>query len=50
MSFDFTTYQAQALTTALPSALTMDYLAPGRIAELDELESEGMVAPPTSAW
>lgn len=37
MSFDFTTYQAQALTTALPSALTMDYLAPGLIAELGEV-------------
>lgn len=37
MSFDFKTYQQQALTTALPSALTMDYLAPGLIAELGEV-------------
>ena len=37
MKFDFTTYQKQALTTALPSALTMDYLAPGLIAELGEV-------------
>ena len=37
MTFDFATYQQQALTTALPSALTMDYLAPGLIAELGEV-------------
>lgn len=37
MTFDFKTYQQQALTTALPSALTMDYLAPGLIAELGEV-------------
>ena len=37
MTFDFKTYQEQALTTALPSALTMDYLAPGLIAELGEV-------------
>lgn len=37
MTFNFKTYQQQALTTALPSALTMDYLAPGLIAELGEV-------------
>lgn len=37
MTFDFKKYQEQALTTALPSALTMDYLAPGLIAELGEV-------------
>ena len=37
MTFNFKTYQEQALTTALPSALTMDYLAPGLIAELGEV-------------
>lgn len=37
MTFDFEAYQDQALTTALPSALSMDYLLPGLVAEIGEV-------------
>lgn len=34
---DFNEYQKQALTTALPTALNLDYLLPGLVAEVGEV-------------